>query len=227
MHAQSLSRVQPFCDPTDCSPPGSSVHGTLKARILAWIATPSSRGSSQPRDQTVVLCTARGSLPPTPPGKPSKSNLYKSQPSQGVCMLSAPPTTQTLPGSGAARGLDAAQCTQWRVVGGGASGSLGCGPAPRRKRFSLRAPLIRADSCRGGVLRHGPRRVGGEGAGEGVICSRARPLKTSSGLGVRRWKKDRWSPRGASAVPGSQAWPKVCSTGVLGGAERTGVMQCW
>ena len=38
------------CDPTDCSPPGSSVHGTLQARILEWVATPSSRGSSQPRD---------------------------------------------------------------------------------------------------------------------------------------------------------------------------------
>ena len=29
-----------LCDPMDCSPPGSSVHGILKARILEWVAIP-------------------------------------------------------------------------------------------------------------------------------------------------------------------------------------------
>ena len=38
------------CDPMDCSPPGSSVHGILQARILEWVAISFSRGSSQPRD---------------------------------------------------------------------------------------------------------------------------------------------------------------------------------
>ena len=49
-----LSRFSPvrLCDPMDCSPPGSSVHGILQARILQWVAIPSSRGTSQPRDQT-------------------------------------------------------------------------------------------------------------------------------------------------------------------------------
>ena len=37
-----------LCNPMDCSPPGSSVHGTLQARILEWPAVPSSRESSQP-----------------------------------------------------------------------------------------------------------------------------------------------------------------------------------
>ena len=41
-------------NPMDCSPPGSSVHGNLQARILEWVAIPFSRGSSQPRDQTQV-----------------------------------------------------------------------------------------------------------------------------------------------------------------------------
>ena len=41
-------------DPTDCSPPGSSVHGILQARILEWVSIPVSRRSSQPRDQTCV-----------------------------------------------------------------------------------------------------------------------------------------------------------------------------
>ena len=39
----------PLCDPMD-SPPGSSVHGILQARILEWVTMPFSRGSSQPRD---------------------------------------------------------------------------------------------------------------------------------------------------------------------------------
>ena len=38
-----------LCDPMDCSPPGSSAHGILQARILEWVATPLSK-SYQPRD---------------------------------------------------------------------------------------------------------------------------------------------------------------------------------
>ena len=41
-----------LCDPLDCSPPGSSVHGIFQLRILEWVAISSSSGSSQPRDQT-------------------------------------------------------------------------------------------------------------------------------------------------------------------------------
>ena len=47
-----------LCDPMDCSPPGSSVHEIFQARILEWVAISFSRGSSQPRDQTRVSCTA-------------------------------------------------------------------------------------------------------------------------------------------------------------------------
>ena len=39
-----------LCDPMDCKPPGSSIHGIFQARILGWIATSCSRGSSWPRD---------------------------------------------------------------------------------------------------------------------------------------------------------------------------------
>ena len=38
-----------LCDPMDCSPPGSSVHGILQARILEWVARPFARGSFWPR----------------------------------------------------------------------------------------------------------------------------------------------------------------------------------
>ena len=41
-----------LCNPIDCSPPGSSVHGIFQAGILEWVAIPFSRGSSWPRDQT-------------------------------------------------------------------------------------------------------------------------------------------------------------------------------
>ena len=44
-----------LCDPMDCSPPGSSVHGTLQARILKWVAIPFSRLSSWPRHWTGSL----------------------------------------------------------------------------------------------------------------------------------------------------------------------------
>ena len=42
----------------DCSPPGSSVHRILQAKILEWVAISSSRGSSWPRDWTWVSCIA-------------------------------------------------------------------------------------------------------------------------------------------------------------------------
>ena len=51
----TLSRVRLFaCDPMDCSPPGSSVRGILQARVLEWVAMPSSRGSSRPTDRTRI-----------------------------------------------------------------------------------------------------------------------------------------------------------------------------
>ena len=43
-----------LCNPMDCNPPGSSVHGILQARILEWVAISFSRGSSGTRDQTRV-----------------------------------------------------------------------------------------------------------------------------------------------------------------------------
>ena len=45
-----------LCDPVDYSPPGSSIHGIFQARMLKWVAMPSCRGCSQPRDQTWVSC---------------------------------------------------------------------------------------------------------------------------------------------------------------------------
>ena len=58
----SVRAKSTVCDPMDCSPPGSSVHGILQARILEWVVVSSSRGSSRPRDQTrisYVSCMGR------------------------------------------------------------------------------------------------------------------------------------------------------------------------
>ena len=71
-HPKSLQRCPTLCDPTAYSPSGFSGHGILQARILEWIAMPSSRGSSQPRDWTHISCLLHwqmGSLPLAPPGK--------------------------------------------------------------------------------------------------------------------------------------------------------------
>ena len=46
MHVKSLQSCVTLCDPMDCSPPGSSVHGILQARILEWFPISFSRGSS-------------------------------------------------------------------------------------------------------------------------------------------------------------------------------------
>ena len=46
LRAKSLQLCPTLCNPMDCSPPGSSVHGILQARIQEWVAVPSSKGSS-------------------------------------------------------------------------------------------------------------------------------------------------------------------------------------
>ena len=46
------------CDPIDCNPPDSSAHGIFQARVLDWVATPFSRGSSWPMDRTHLSCVS-------------------------------------------------------------------------------------------------------------------------------------------------------------------------
>ena len=64
----------------DCSLPDSSVHGIPQARILEWVAMPSSRRSSQPREQTLVysiyLHCQVGYLPLVPPDKPLNNTCF-------------------------------------------------------------------------------------------------------------------------------------------------------
>ena len=58
MCAKLLQSYLTLHDPVDYSPPGSSVHGILQARILEWIAIPFSRGSFCPKGRTQVSCIA-------------------------------------------------------------------------------------------------------------------------------------------------------------------------
>ena len=64
VHAKSHLTL---CNPMYCSLPGFSVHGFLQARILEWVSVSSSRGCSQPRDQTrvsYISCIGRQGLYP-------------------------------------------------------------------------------------------------------------------------------------------------------------------
>ena len=64
-------RVSPAVDLMGCSPPGSSVPGILHARILEWVAMPSSKRSSQTQGLNLVLLYwQEDSLPSEPPGSP-------------------------------------------------------------------------------------------------------------------------------------------------------------
>ena len=64
MSARSLRSCPTLCDPLDYSPPVSSVHGILQARMREWVAMPFSRGSSPPRDRTMSPVALSGQADP-------------------------------------------------------------------------------------------------------------------------------------------------------------------
>ena len=66
-----------FCDPADCSPPGSSVHGILQARALEWVAISFSRGPSLLRDWTVSPTSQTDSLLLSPREGPGHKHATK------------------------------------------------------------------------------------------------------------------------------------------------------
>ena len=70
VQAKSLQSCPTLCNSMDCSLPGFSIHGILQARILEWVATPFSRGSSRPRDRTRVSALRAAALPSEPPKAP-------------------------------------------------------------------------------------------------------------------------------------------------------------
>ena len=70
----SIAQVCPsLCNPVDCRPPGSSVHGILRERILEWVAISYSRGSPDPGIEPMSPALAGGFFTAEPPGKPQPS----------------------------------------------------------------------------------------------------------------------------------------------------------
>ena len=81
MHAsKSLQMCLTLCNPMDYSLPGFSVHGILQARMLEWVAMPSSRGLPDPGIKHSSLRSPHlqaGSLPPVPPGETEFNKTLK------------------------------------------------------------------------------------------------------------------------------------------------------
>ena len=80
----SAQSCQTICDPMDCSPPGSSVHGILQARILEWVAMPSSRDLPNPGVKPRSPTLQADSLPSEPPGKSKNSGVGSLSLLQGI-----------------------------------------------------------------------------------------------------------------------------------------------
>ena len=83
----------------NCSPPGSSVHGISQARILEWVAISSSRGSSRPRDRTLVSCIGRQVLYHSCHLESPFSSLLISESSESNSRSPMPPGLTALPGA--------------------------------------------------------------------------------------------------------------------------------
>ena len=71
--AKSRQSCLTLCDPMDGSPPGSSVPGILQARILEWIAMPSSRDLTDPGIEPRSLTLRGNSLSSEPPDAPQSA----------------------------------------------------------------------------------------------------------------------------------------------------------
>ena len=71
MYVLALQSYLTLYDLMDYSPPVSSIHRILQARILEWVAIPSSRGSPDPGIEARSPALQMASLPSEPPGKPS------------------------------------------------------------------------------------------------------------------------------------------------------------
>ena len=119
MHVKSLQLCPALCDPMDCSLPASSAHGILQARILKWVAMPSSRVSSQPRDQThvsYVFCIGRQVLYHyrhlRSPGYSPATAAAKSRQS---CLTLCDPIDGSPPGS-PAPGILQARTLEWVAI---------------------------------------------------------------------------------------------------------------
>ena len=112
-----------FCDPMDCSPPGSSVHGILQAGILEWVAVSFSGGPSRPRDQSrvsCISCPAGGVFTAAPPsGSPRGPVVTAKGAAGGADLVPLPGGAAPAHESQARTGLGLAETFLPRARGGG------------------------------------------------------------------------------------------------------------
>ena len=92
-----------LCNPMDCNPPVSSIHGILQARILEWIAIPFCRGPSRHRDRTWVLPHYRQLL------------YHLSREVTQLCPTLCDPMDCSLPGS-SVHGIFQAMVLEWIAI---------------------------------------------------------------------------------------------------------------
>ena len=180
----------------DCSPPGSSVHGILQARILGWVAIPFSRGSSPPRSSHISydFFIEADSLPTESVGKSSRSGRcvwkwpnitvsWEPNPVTGRLLpllfrLSAmsdsfmTPMDCSLPGS-SIYGIFQARLPQWVTI----SSSRGSSRLRDRTCASIsRSPTLQVDSLWlsplvSPTVRLGPQNMAKQKCGLNSICS--------------------------------------------------------
>ena len=80
LNCESVSRSCPtLCNSKDCRSPGSSIHGILQARVLEWVAMPSSKESSQPGTEPGSPASQADSLPSQSPEEAHYLNIIKAQ----------------------------------------------------------------------------------------------------------------------------------------------------
>ena len=110
-----------LCDPIDCSPPGSSVHGIFQeARTLEWVAISFPRGSSQPRGRSCISCIGRWFFfffffTTEPPGKPTSKVAAAAAKSLQSCLTLCDPIDGNPPGS-AVPGILQARTLEWVAI---------------------------------------------------------------------------------------------------------------
>ena len=115
--AKSFLLWPTLCDPMDRTPSGSSVHGILQARRLEWVAVPSSRGSSWPRNWTHVYCGScivGGFFTVEPPGKPHALYAAAAKSLQS-CRTLCDPIDDSPPGS-PVPGILQARTLEWVAI---------------------------------------------------------------------------------------------------------------
>ena len=117
-----------LCDPMDCGPPGSCVHGIFRERMLECVAMPFPSGSSRPRGQTWVSCVswiAGGFFTTVPPGKLFYLQywIWKFLFPSGLVVKKAPPNAgdagavALIPGSGRSPGVENGNPLQYSCLG--------------------------------------------------------------------------------------------------------------